>query len=189
VAHQCLACGHLFPEGSSAILQGCPECKGTRFFYTQEALPEAERQALADRAQKDLRQVVAELLKASADGTSDLEAKAKAGQLRPGDLRGLVAQAAATQARAERNAAPIDWENPDVKPFVVHAKVEAAKAKVEAELAEAAKAPPQPDTVNIRKPGQYEIDVKALLDKSPIVVHRDGAYQIHLASLFDQRKA
>jgi predicted nucleic acid-binding Zn-ribbon protein len=190
MAHQCLACGHLFPEGSSAILQGCPACKGTRFFYTQEPLPEAERLALADRAQKDLRQVVAELLKASAEGNDDLAAKAKTGQLRPGDLRGLVAQAAATQARAERNAASVpNWENPDVQPYVVHAKVEAAKAKVEAELAQAAKAPPQPDTVNIRKPGQYDIDVKALLDKSPIVVHRDGAYHIHLASLFDQKKA
>ncbi|HJQ92951.1 MAG TPA: Zn-ribbon containing protein [Candidatus Thermoplasmatota archaeon] len=188
MAHQCLACGHLFPEGSSAILQGCPECKGTRFFFTQEALPEAERQALAARAQKDLRQVVAELLKASAEGNSDLEQKVRSGQLRPADLRGLVKQAAETQARAEKNAVPL-WENPDVQPYVVHAKVEAAKARVEAELKEAAKAPAQPDTVNILKPGKYEIDVGALLEGNPIVVHRDGAYHIHLASLFDAGKS
>jgi predicted nucleic acid-binding Zn-ribbon protein len=185
MAHQCLACGHLFPEGSSAILQGCPECKGTRFFYTQEALPEDERKALAARAQKDLRQVVAELLKASAEGNSELEEKVRSGQLRPTDLRGLVKQAAETQARAERNAGP-SWDNPNVQPYVVHAKVEAAKARVEAELKEAAKAPAQPDTVNIRKPGQYDIDVGKLLEGNPIVVHRDGAYHIHLASLFDQ---
>ena len=188
MAHQCLTCGHLFPEGSSAILQGCPGCKGTRFFYTQTPLPEAERMALADRAQKDLRQVVAELLKSSAEGDSDLQKKMKSGQLRPADLRGLVKQVAETQARAERNASP-DWENPNVQPFVVNAKVEAAKARVEAELKEASKAPAQPDTVNIRKPGQYEIDVGALLEGNPIVVHRDGAYHIHLASLFDQRRA
>jgi predicted nucleic acid-binding Zn-ribbon protein len=189
MAHQCLACGHLFPEGSSAILQGCPQCKGTRFFFTHEPLPEAERQALASRAQKDLRQVVAELLKASSDGHEDLAQKARSGQLRPGDLRDLVRQAAETQARAERNAAPATWENPDVQPVVLHAKVEQAKARVEAELKEADKAPEHPDTVNIRKPGQYDIDVKALLEHSPIVVHRDGAYHIHLASLFDQGKA
>jgi predicted nucleic acid-binding Zn-ribbon protein len=187
MAHQCLACGHLFPEGSSAILQGCPQCKGTRFFYTQEPLPEAERTALAARAQKDLRQVVAELLKASAEGNSDLEQKVRSGQLRPSDLRGLVKQAAETQARAEKNSVPL-WENPDVQPYVVHAKVEAAKARVEAELKEAAKAPAQPDTVNILKPGKYEIDVGKLLEGNPIVVHRDGAYHIHLASLFDQGK-
>jgi predicted nucleic acid-binding Zn-ribbon protein len=188
MAHQCLACGHLFPEGSSAILQGCPQCKGTRFFYTHEALPEAERLALSSRAQKDLRQVVSELLKASAEGNTDLEEKARSGQLRPGDLRSLVKQAAETQARAERNSGP-HWENPAVQPFIVHAKVEQAKARIEAELKEAEKAPEHPDTVNIRKPGQYDIDVKALLDKSPIVVHRDGAYHIHLASLFDQGKS
>lgn len=188
MAHQCLACGHLFPEGSSAILQGCPQCKGTRFFYTQEPLPESERNALAARAQKDLRQVVAELLKASATGDEGLEQKVKSGQLRPGDLRPLLKQVADTQARAERNALPA-WENPDVKPFVVHAKVEQAKARVEAEIAAASKAPEHPDTVNIRKPGQYEIDVGALLEGNPIVVHRDGAYHIHLASLFDQGRS
>lgn len=189
MAHQCLACGHLFTDGSSAILQGCPECKGTRFFYTQEPLPEAERRALAARAQKDLRQVVAELLRASATGDGSLEQKAKSGQLRPGDLRPLLKQVADTQARAERNAQPATWENPNVEPYVLHARVEQAKARVEAEIQQAGKAPEHPDTVNIRKPGQYEIDVKALLEHSPIVVHRDGAYHIHLASLFDQSKA
>lgn len=186
MAHQCLACGHLFAEGSSAILQGCPDCKGTRFFYTQEPLPEAERKALADRAQKDLRQVVSELLRASAEGgDSELERKVRAGQVRPADLRGLVKQIADTQARAERNAqAPPAWENPDVKPFVLQ-----ARARVEAELAAQGKLPDHPDTVNIRKPGQYEIDVGALLEGNPIVVHRDGAYHIHLASLFDAGKA
>ena len=187
MAHQCLACGHLFTDGSSAILQGCPDCKGTRFFYTQEPLPEDERRALADRAQKDLRQVVAELLKASATGEgTDLEKKARAGQLRPADLRPLLKQVADTQARAERNA---QWVNPDAKPVVVQARVQEAKARLEKEIAEASKAPEHPDTVNIRRPGQYDIDVKALLDRSPIVVHRDGAYHIHLASLFDQARS
>jgi predicted nucleic acid-binding Zn-ribbon protein len=195
LAHQCLSCGHLFPEGSSAILQGCPQCKGTRFFYTQKPLAEEERRTLQDKAQKDLRQVVSELLASSAAQASDpsLALKAKAGQLRPADLRELVRQVAETQARAERNAKAGEggphWENPAVQPYVVHAKMEAAKARVQAELAEAAKAPEHPDTVNIRKPGQYDIDVAALLDGNPIVVHRDGAYHIHLASLFDQGKA
>ena len=185
MAHQCLACGHLFPEGSSAILQGCPQCKGTRFFYTNKPLPEAERRSLQDKAQKDLRQVVAELLQNGAAGDSALEQKVKSGQLRPADLRELVKHVAETQARAERNAQPA-WENPSVQPFIVKAQVEAAKARVQKELAEASKAPDHPDTVNIKRPGQYEIDVASLLGGSPIVVHRDGAYHIHLASLFDQ---
>jgi predicted nucleic acid-binding Zn-ribbon protein len=195
MAHQCLSCGHLFPEGSSAILQGCPQCRGTRFFYTQKPLAEEERRSLQDKAQKDLRQVVGELLQSGAANAGDpaLALKAKAGQLRPADLRELVRQVAETQARAERRAreasgAGPHWENPDVQPYVVHAKVEAARARVERELAEAAEGPEHPDTVNIRRPGQYDIDVGALLEGNPIVVHRDGAYHIHLASLFDQGK-
>ncbi len=191
MAHQCLQCGHLFQEGSSAILQGCPQCKGTRFFYTAKPLAEAERRSMAEKAQKDLREVVGEILKSSPAASEDLQRKVQSGgwaQLRPADLRTLVQAAAQKQSNA---AAALDqartWENPDVKPALrrqVEA-IEAKRAAVQAQVTEASKAPDHPDTVNIRKPGEYEIDVAGLLERNPIVVHRDGAYHIHLASLFD----
>jgi uncharacterized protein len=191
MAHQCLQCGHLFQEGPSAILQGCPQCKGTRFFYTQKPLAESERRSMAEKAQKDLREVVGEILKSSPASSEDLQRKVQAGgwaQLRPADLRSLVQAAAQKQTNA---AAALDqartWENPEVRP-ALRKQVEALEAKraaVAAEVAEASKAPDHPDTVNIRKPGEYEIDVAGLLERNPIVVHRDGAYHIHLASLFD----
>ncbi len=192
MAHQCLACGHLFTEGSSAILQGCPQCKGTRFFYTQKPLPAEERQALAAKAQKDLRSVVSELLQSAPEAQAEMQKVAAGGwgELRPKDLRKLVAQVAEQQERAQANAKAkmAEWENPDVQPFVVDAKVGERRDAMQAELAAKAKAPPHPDTVNIRKPGQYDIDIKGLLEKNPIVVHKDGAYLIHLPSLFDQAK-
>ena len=188
MAHQCLQCGHLFQEGSSAILQGCPQCKGTRFFYTQKPLAETERRAMAEKAQKDLREVVGEILKSTPAASEELQRKVSNGgwsQLRPADLRTLVAAAAQKQANAEQALKQArSWENPDVQP-VVRRAVEQKRAAVQAAVAEASKAPDHPDTVNIRRPGEYEIDVAGLLERNPIVVHRDGAYHIHLASLFD----
>lgn len=191
MAHQCLACGHLFPEGSSAILQGCPQCKGTRFFYTRQALPEAERMAMAEKAQRDLREVVADILKASpaSPASSELQAKVAGGlsSLRPSDLRELV-KAAAAHASPTSSTSPKSttaWPQTDVVPYVVHTRAEERRAELAAEMAKTGLGPDHPDTVNIRKPGQYDIDVAALLAHEPIVVHKDGAYHIHLASLFD----
>ena len=45
--HQCLGCGFAFEEGSSALLQGCPECKGTKFFYSAQEVDADERQRIA----------------------------------------------------------------------------------------------------------------------------------------------
>lgn len=59
--HQCLKCGELFPDGSSQILRGCPECQGTRFFYTEEALEEKERAKLLKKGEADIKTILDEL--------------------------------------------------------------------------------------------------------------------------------
>jgi predicted nucleic acid-binding Zn-ribbon protein len=60
--HQCLKCGSVFKDGSTAILRGCPECKGTRFFYTEKAMSEDERSRLKDQANKDIKYLIQEML-------------------------------------------------------------------------------------------------------------------------------
>lgn len=42
----------------------------------------------------------------------------------------------------------------------------------------------RPDVVTIVERGVYEIDIKKLLERSPIIVQKDGTYLIHLPSLF-----
>ena len=42
--------------------------------------------------------------------------------------------------------------------------------------------------VNVVEKGVYEIDIKALLEKSPIIIQKDGSYLIHLPSLFTSAK-
>lgn len=175
--HQCLECGFAFEEGSSALLAGCPQCKGTRFFYSARPVDDAERKAMRAKAQKDLRQVVTELLRESApEVAADLQAKADAdgwASLKPSDLRRLVKKVQATEKR------PTDQEPVD-SPARRRA-AEEAWARIQADLEDGEA---HPDTVNIKDSGEYEIDVRALLEHSPIVVHKDGAYVIHLPSLF-----
>lgn len=60
--HQCLKCGKVFPSGSMEIFRGCSNCKGKRFFYTEKAISEKEREALTERANKDIKELVKDLL-------------------------------------------------------------------------------------------------------------------------------
>jgi len=181
--HQCLSCGFAFEEGSSALLKGCPGCKGTRFFYTRDAVDADERKAIAEKAQKDLRQVVTDMLQEAAPELRDLPDDGDGwAQLKPRDLRRLVSQVKARRQEAEAPAGEGPDDAPDPESI---ARAEAARRRVEEELA-ARDGDDRPDTVTIDGPGRYDIDVRGLLERNPIVVHKDGAYVIHLPSLFDQ---
>jgi predicted nucleic acid-binding Zn-ribbon protein len=60
--HQCLKCGKVFPSGSMEIFRGCSNCKGKRFFYTEAPISEDERKQLTERANKDIKELVRDLL-------------------------------------------------------------------------------------------------------------------------------
>lgn len=180
--HQCLGCGFAFEEGSSALLAGCPQCKGTRFFYSAEEVSQEERERLQQQASKDLRSVVAELLQEAAPETAEeLQQSAdKDGwaELKPRDLRKLV-----KKVQGEVKRGPVEEE--PVESSRRRKEVEAARKRILEELQQQADGEePVPESVNIRGAGEYEIDLRGLLEKDPIVVHKDGAYMIHLPSLF-----
>jgi predicted nucleic acid-binding Zn-ribbon protein len=46
----------------------------------------------------------------------------------------------------------------------------------------------EPDIINILEPGVYEIDLKRLLEESPIIVQKEGTYFVHLPSVFEKVK-
>jgi predicted nucleic acid-binding Zn-ribbon protein len=182
VPHQCLGCGFAFEEGSSDLLNGCPQCKGTRFFYSAAPVPDAERKRIQAKAQKDMHQVVAELLQEAAPNTAqELLDRADAdgwATLRPRDIRRFV-----RKAQMEKSARAGDLrEEPADSRRRLRAAAE-ARERILAEL-EADSEESRPDTVTIEAAGRYAIDVKALLEHNPIIVHKDGAYVIHLPSLF-----
>lgn len=80
--HQCLKCGELFPDGSSQILRGCPECQGTRFFYTEEALEEKDRAKLLKQGEADIKTILNELTQG---GESPSKAPAETPAQEPAD--------------------------------------------------------------------------------------------------------
>lgn len=180
--HQCLNCGYAFDEGSSALLQGCPECKGTRFFYSNEAVDAAERKELASQAKDDLKSVVTQMLQDKAPkAMAALEESAGSdgwATLKPKDIRRLVKEAQAEQQMLQDEVVEQHEEaNERAK------RVDEMRARLEETMAQPTEE--APDTVTIREPGEYDIDVRGLLEKNPIVVHKDGAYMIHLPSLFE----
>lgn len=63
--HQCLKCGKVFPSGSPEILKGCNECGGKRFFYTEQAVSDQEREHLIEQANKDIKVLIREILSQS----------------------------------------------------------------------------------------------------------------------------
>lgn len=186
--HQCLSCGFAFEDGSTALLKGCPGCKGTRFFYSKDAVDDAKRQQIAADAQKDLRQVVTDMLsEASPEAKKALEDKADGdgwAQLKPKDLRKLV-NSVKNEARKAETPAPEEPETAETK--ARREALAAQRAKIEAEIAEARSTDEKPDTVTVGD-GEYAIDIQGLLEKDPIVVQKDGAYMIHLPSLFQGKE-
>ena len=49
--HQCTDCDHVFPDGSKAMLSGCPDCGGNTFqFLPKEAMPSDESATADDEA-------------------------------------------------------------------------------------------------------------------------------------------
>lgn len=263
--HQCLKCGELFNDGTTTILRGCPECKGTRFFFTEEGLGADERKRMLAGSEVTLREAIEELVKKAKDGqTIEPGEWAIAGPpptaivadatVVPPDLPEqiipridpkvtivhepdpklvvkLPKRTGRTKGKREVRwdyvapepspapvapplfsttglkdplvpkpavapptvpiAAPVAEPSPSVaQPAPV--KVSAPKT-LDAFLAPPPKTEPRaplgategaPETIRIDAPGQYEIDVKRLMEDSPVVIQKDGTYLIHLPSLF-----
>lgn len=186
--HQCLQCGHTFDEGSSAILQGCPDCQGTRFFYSADKIDTEERKKLQDEAGQDIRKVISDVLADKApEAARELQDKADQdgwASLKPTDIRRIVKKVQAEKHKA--GSRPIDPEDLDQSQIK---EMERRRAEILASL-HLDEEDVRPDTVTVHDGGAYEIDVRSLMDKDPLVVQKDGAYLIHLPSLFgDDKKA
>ncbi len=287
--HQCLKCGVLFNEGTTTILRGCPECRGTRFFYTQKPLTMSERDKLLATSEITLRDAIDQLVMKAKEGeVSDIptgpedwvqvtmgEPQAAAPVPAPKKLEDFektepsdppptpvkftpapapvptkpAAQIAEPAPKRESTWLPgnklLIKRTPDAAPprrgrkkeiqfdyappapvletapaFKTQPAPVASPAPIletppafktatepvaAAEPAPTLKPEPLPDvapdaevitplgdgppeTIRIGKPGEYEIDVKRLLESSPIVIQRDGTYLIHLASLFESNR-
>ncbi len=193
--HQCLGCGFAFEEGSSALLAGCPKCKGTKFFYSAKPVSDDERRDLQQNAQDDLRKVVQDVLEETNPAVARELAMDEEGwtELTPKQIRRIVKKVQEDQKSEAPKRAPTAAAIPAAfndKPVDSPQRLKEARKVRDDIIREFAEAEEEthPDTVNVQGEGKYGLDVKGLLEKDPIVVHKDGAYMIHLPSLFDGNK-
>jgi predicted nucleic acid-binding Zn-ribbon protein len=168
--HQCLKCGHIFEEGSSQLLKGCPGCGGNRFFFTKQPLNETERGIMSKEIGQDLTTRIMELAieknKDTFKGGTETWIR-----LKPKDLRRMIEDQIEKKEPSKETsiAEPIS----DVKRKEI---IEKIRAEVDHS--------DTPETIGVEQPGKYHIDLKGLLEKEPIVIQKDGTYTIHLPSLF-----
>ncbi|HEV8359198.1 MAG TPA: Zn-ribbon containing protein [Candidatus Thermoplasmatota archaeon] len=208
MSHQCLQCGQSFPDGSAELLRGCPKCQGTRFFYTQAPVSQQERKALMAQANKDLKGILEELVKggrgarpAYDDPLWSQEARRQWLQVDANKLRAHEAGAVqevgppvgappAVQQRAPSQPAAMQARAPSPLPPEPpeEGRLPLASAPAMRLPTEAPRGDPKPEVVTVHEPGTYEVDVKQLLEHSPVVVRRDGVYVVHLPSVFAATK-
>ncbi len=171
--HQCLKCGHIFEEGSSQLLKGCPGCGGNRFFFTKQPLNEKERDIMSKEIGQDLTAKIMELaVEKNKDTLKGTEAWIT---LKPKDLRKMIKDQI-EQEKPVREIKPNEPISDDLRIEIIK------KIKAEADHSDT------PETIGVEQPGKYHIDLKGLLEKEPIVIQKDGTHTIHLPSLFKMRE-
>ena len=167
--HQCLKCGHIFEEGSSQLLKGCPGCGGNRFFFTKQPLNETERDIMSKEIGNDLTARIMELaIEKNKDKLKGTETWIR---LKPKDLRKIMEN----QIEPEEPKKEMNLGEP-----ISDDKRKEILEKIKAEVDHS----DTPETIGVEQPGKYHIDLKGLLEKEPIVIQKDGTYTIHLPSLF-----
>jgi predicted nucleic acid-binding Zn-ribbon protein len=162
----------VFEEGSSQLLKGCPNCNGNRFFYTKEPLDEKARDTITKKVGKDLNSSIIELMGKDLDNVVD-----KSGdwvKIKPKDVR----KAMKKHITESKTVVPESKEEIEVVTDEEYRKTSLEKIKTESKKND------KPETIDIEKPGKYNIDIKGLLEEEPIIIQKDGSYTIHLPSIF-----
>jgi len=190
VPHQCLKCGEIFEDGSPQLLKGCPNCGGNRFFYTKEALDENAREQIQQEIGKDINEQLVDMLGSQSNDLVD-----NAGNwvnMKPKDIRKALSshikEKPVVTPADEKSKNTSDQKSDVYSKFPQYTLIEDDSYRKE----QIARCLPQknrdehPETIGIRPPGEYQIDIKGLLEHQPIIIEKDGSYTIHLPSAFKQ---
>jgi uncharacterized protein len=174
--HQCLKCGKIFEDGSSQLLRGCPECSGNRFFFTKQALDENQRDIISEKVNQDITTKIIDSLSKDNTYKSALQNNDKWLSIKPKEIRKII------EGRIQTDEPVPQKEQKDPKPITLiddeFRKTTIKKIQSESDTHNS------PETIDIEKPGKYNINLKGLLEKEPIIIQKDGSYIIHLPSLF-----
>lgn len=181
MVHQCLKCGKVFPNGSPSILKGCSGCGGKKFFYAVRPIPKEDREKLTVTTTKDMDEVIRDIFvkekinrKELKDIIKQINAKGEWAEIKRAEIPKTIEKDEEVVVAIEKTIKGVK----KVKPEYLKQQKKTLKKNIENE-------DKGPEVVDVLDFGVYDIDVESLLEKSPIVVKRDGSYMIHLPSLFE----
>lgn len=212
--HQCLKCGSVFPDGSPQILRGCPDCGGTKFFFTENSMSDEERSQLQEKAKKDIKNLIQEMmvndsipikvkekslkkdewvyLGSTEDSKTEKGDKKSQKEVEKKIIKSIEDLKFPKEGKLKRFKFSSKGDKEKAPKAAKKSKKEAAKVK--AKTPEKAPTEPKPKkktkkedsvaVINITDEGVYELDVEALMEHSPIIVQKDGSYMVHLPSVF-----
>ncbi len=171
--HQCTTCERTFPDGSKAMLGGCPDCGGNKFQF----LPKGAVESAAD---DDILEAPSEPIDEAAEsraaqtGEDVAQASARSSVVSPDELppvddRDAVLQEIAADAEPAEGA-EAGREKPDLE-------------TLRRELND------QFESIKIVEPGEYELNLMELYDREEYIIalEEDGRYVIDVPTGFGDR--
>ncbi|HDN95709.1 MAG TPA: hypothetical protein ENG71_01400 [Thermoplasmatales archaeon] len=82
----------------------------------------------------------------------------------------------------------IEKEEASIKGEKLEEILEEIKKRKEEALREAEKQKEKVESIRVKETGEYEINIKRLVEEGTIIVYKEGAYYIYLPSLFQWKK-
>jgi len=82
----------------------------------------------------------------------------------------------------------IEKEEASIKGEKLEDILEEIKRRKEEALREAEKQKEKVESIRVKEAGEYEINIKRLIEEGTIIVYKEGAYYIYLPSLFKWKK-
>jgi len=165
--HQCLKCGQIFEEGSSQLLKGCPKCNGNRFFFTKQPLDEKQRDLINNEVKQDITSQIMETLVEK----DIIDKSGKWVNIKPKEVSKIIKEKISDDEKKNNTETIAEIDIESRKEIIEKIKTDINKSD-------------SLQTIDIEKPGKYNIDLKGLLEEEPIIIQKDGSYTIHLPSVF-----
>ena len=188
--HQCLRCGKVFEHSSKSLLKGCPDCGGTKFFYTKKPLGEEERKEILEKANKDLSGLVEGVIRGGGFFSESQKASFVIDDLgaNKGKFIELVGQMEDIEKK-ERKKIEVVEEVKEAR-TVSEEVLTVPERKVEKTKREETKEDEKySGIIDVVGSGVYRIDVDSLMREKAIVIRRKESYFIHLPSAFEGLKS
>ncbi|MDY6780023.1 MAG: Zn-ribbon containing protein [Halobacteria archaeon] len=162
--HECVNCGNVFDDGSDQMLDGCPECGGSKFLYAKK-VPD-------DSSGTDT--------PSSADTSDETEEiiEAKNDESTPRNFGGKISGSESDSEKPDPDTSSPDTPEDDTQTPPEYRPADSDELREE--LME------QFETIKIVEPGSYELNLMNLYDSEEkiIALQEDGRYQVSLPSTF-----